>query len=170
MDVPAHVMGQGVGGDSALWHFYIGPADDLRTYELLAAEIEERESRAISRLLHEAKLPRMKTLDAFEFDGSSVSSAQLHTLAEGDYVAKAEPILLVGEADTGKTHLGNWALCRCLPSAAPGPVHHLRIRLASAKRTRMRDGNGADQRVGRGCACQPTQPRARSGTPRPDLY
>jgi DNA replication protein DnaC len=32
---------------------------------LLAAEMEERESRAIARLLHEARLPRMKTLDAF---------------------------------------------------------------------------------------------------------
>ena len=30
---------------------------------LLAAEMEERESRAIGRLLHEARLPRMKTLD-----------------------------------------------------------------------------------------------------------
>ena len=65
--------------------------------------MEERESRAITRLLHEAKLPRMKTLDAFEFERSSVSVAQLRTLAEGDYVAKAEPILLVGEAGTGKT-------------------------------------------------------------------
>src|SRR5947209_10539963 len=59
---------------------------------LLAAEIEERESRAISRLLPEAKLPRMKTLDGFEFDRSSVSAAQLRTLAEGDSVTKAEPI------------------------------------------------------------------------------
>ena len=39
---------------------------------LLAAEMEERESRAIARLLHEARLPRMKTLDAFEFDRSGV--------------------------------------------------------------------------------------------------
>jgi hypothetical protein len=50
---------------------------------LLAAEMEERESRAIGRLLHEARLPRMKTLDAFEFDRSGVSAAQLSTLAEG---------------------------------------------------------------------------------------
>jgi len=77
---------------------------------LLAAEMEERESRAITRLLHEAKLPRMKTLDAFEFDRSSVSAAQLRTLAEGDYVTRAEPILLVGEAGTGKTHLAT-GLC-----------------------------------------------------------
>src|ERR1700727_3676622 len=77
---------------------------------LRAAEMEERESRAITRLLHEAKLPRMKTLDAFEFERSSVSAAQLRTLAEGDYVAKAEPILLVGEASNGKTHLAT-GLC-----------------------------------------------------------
>jgi DNA replication protein DnaC len=77
---------------------------------LLAAEMEERESRAITRLLHEARLPRMKTLEAFEFDRSGVSAAQLRTLAEGDYVTRAEPILLVGEAGTGKTHLAT-GLC-----------------------------------------------------------
>ena len=77
---------------------------------LLAAELEERESRAIGRLLHEARLPRMKTLDAFEFDRSGVSAAQLRELAAGDYVAKTEPILLIGEAGTGKTHLAT-GLC-----------------------------------------------------------
>jgi DNA replication protein DnaC len=77
---------------------------------LLAAEMEERESRAITRLLHEAKLPRMKTLDGFEFDRSGVSAVHLRTLAEGDYVTKAEPVLLVGEAGTGKTHLAT-GLC-----------------------------------------------------------
>jgi DNA replication protein DnaC len=77
---------------------------------LLAAEMEERESRAITRLLNEAKLPRMKTLEAFEFDRSGVSAAQLCTLAAGDYVTRAEPVLLVGEAGTGKTHLAS-GLC-----------------------------------------------------------
>jgi DNA replication protein DnaC len=71
---------------------------------LLAAEMEERENRAIVRRLHEAKLPRMKTLDGFEFDRSGVSAAQLRTRAEGEYVAKAKPVLPVGEAGTGKTH------------------------------------------------------------------
>src|ERR1700712_4868864 len=59
---------------------------------LLAAEMEERESRAIARLLHDARLPRMKTLEAFEFDRSGVSAGQLRTLADGDHVAKAEPV------------------------------------------------------------------------------
>ena len=77
---------------------------------LLAAELEEREARAITRLLHDARLPRMKTLDGFEFDRSGVSAAQLRTLAEGGYVTRAEPVLLVGEAGTGKTHLAT-GLC-----------------------------------------------------------
>jgi DNA replication protein DnaC len=77
---------------------------------LLAVEMEERESRAITRLLNEAKLPRMKTLEAFEFDRSGVSAAHLCTLAAGDYVTRAEPVLLVGEAGTGKTHLAS-GLC-----------------------------------------------------------
>lgn len=77
---------------------------------LLAAEMEERESRAIARLLHEARLPRMKTLDEFEFDRSGVSVARLRELAEGGYIGRAEPVLLVGEAGTGKTHLAT-GLC-----------------------------------------------------------
>src|SRR2546425_13003375 len=72
---------------------------------LLAAEMEERESRAIARLLHDARLPRMKTLEAFEFDRSGVAAAQLRGLAEGEYITKAEPILLIGEAGTGKSPL-----------------------------------------------------------------
>lgn len=77
---------------------------------LLNAEMEERESRAIARLLHEARLPRMKTLDAFEFERSGVSAGQIRDLAEGGYVTRAEPVLLVGEAGTGKTHLAS-GLC-----------------------------------------------------------
>ena len=77
---------------------------------LLAAEMEERESRAIARLLHEARLPRMKTLDDFEFDRSSVQAARVRELAEGEYIGRAEPVLLVGEAGTGKTHLAT-GLC-----------------------------------------------------------
>ncbi len=77
---------------------------------LLSAEMEERDSRAVARLLNEARLPRMKTLDGFEFDRSGVSAAQIRELAGGDYVARAEPVLLIGEAGTGKSHLAT-GLC-----------------------------------------------------------
>src|ERR1700727_225830 len=59
---------------------------------LLTAEMEERESRAISRSLHEARLPGIKTLESPEFDRSGVSAGQCAALAEGDYVTNAEPI------------------------------------------------------------------------------
>ena len=110
---------------------------------LLAAEMEERESRAITRLLHEAKLPRMKTLEAFEFDRSGVSAGQLRTLAEGDYVTKAEPILQIGEAGTGKTHLAT-GLCvaacrqrrRVRFTTATGLINELAEAVLAAVRTR----------------------------------
>jgi DNA replication protein DnaC len=77
---------------------------------LLAAELEERDSRAIARLLHEARLPRTKTLEEFEFDQSVVPAARIRKLAEGDYVTRAEPVLLIGDVGTGKTHLAS-GLC-----------------------------------------------------------
>ncbi|MCG7357639.1 IS21-like element helper ATPase IstB [Roseomonas mucosa] len=77
---------------------------------LLAAEMEERESRAVARLLHEARLPRMKTLEEFDFNRTSISATRIRDLAEGGYVGRAEPVLLVGEAGTGKTHVAT-GLC-----------------------------------------------------------
>lgn len=77
---------------------------------LLAAEMEERESRAIARLLHEARLPRLKTLDEFEFTRTGIPAARLRDLAEGGYIDRAEPVLLIGEAGTGKSHLAT-GLC-----------------------------------------------------------
>jgi DNA replication protein DnaC len=78
---------------------------------LLAAEIEERERNAIARRIFEAKLPRMKTLEEFDFAQSPhISPARVHQLAEGNYIRSAEPILLIGEPGTGKTHLAT-GLC-----------------------------------------------------------
>jgi len=77
---------------------------------LLAAEMEERDSRAITRLLNEARLPRIKTVEAFQFEHSVVPAALIRKLAEGEYVTKAEPIVLIGDVGTGKTHLAS-GLC-----------------------------------------------------------
>jgi DNA replication protein DnaC len=73
---------------------------------LLAAELEEREHRMVGRRLREARLPRMKTLDEFDFSQSAkVSAAEIRQLAEGGYIERAEPILFIGDCGTGKTHL-----------------------------------------------------------------
>jgi DNA replication protein DnaC len=73
---------------------------------LLAAELEDRERRAIERRLKEAHLPRVKTLEEFDFSQAPmVSPAQLAALAEGGSIARAEPVVFLGDRGTGKTHL-----------------------------------------------------------------
>src|SRR5206468_2366257 len=83
---------------------------------LLQAEVEERDSRAIGRRIHEARFPSLKTLEEFDFESAShIPAAQIRELAEGGYLARNEPIILLGETGTGKTHLATglaMAACR----------------------------------------------------------
>jgi len=70
---------------------------------LLQAELEDREQRLIERRIREAHLPRMKTLEEFDFAKCpKVSAQQIHELAKGDYIAKAEPIIFMGSAAPAK--------------------------------------------------------------------
>lgn len=78
---------------------------------LLQAEIEERAQRQVAQRLRDAHLPRMKTLEEFDFSQCpQVSPAEVRGLADGSYLARAEPVILIGECGTGKTHLAT-ALC-----------------------------------------------------------
>ena len=73
---------------------------------LLQAELEEREQRLIERRIREARLPRVKTLEEFDFvRNPKVSAQQIHELAEGAYINRAEPIIFIGDSGSGKTHL-----------------------------------------------------------------
>jgi len=73
---------------------------------LLAAELEERERNTIARRLKEARLPRMKTLDEFDFSKAPlVAATQIQELAQGGYIERAEPVIFIGDCGTGKTHL-----------------------------------------------------------------
>ncbi|MCG3159081.1 MAG: IS21 family transposase ISCth9 [Acidobacteria bacterium] len=79
--------------------------------ELLGVELEERERHTIERRIKEARLPRMKTLEEFDFSAAShISARQIHALAEGSYLERAEPVILIGDSGTGKTHLAS-GLC-----------------------------------------------------------
>lgn len=78
---------------------------------LLAAELEERERRTVERRIREAHLPKVKTLEDFEFSQApTISAGQIRELAEGGYIDRAEPVVLMGDCGTGKTHLAT-ALC-----------------------------------------------------------
>lgn len=73
---------------------------------LLSAEMEERERNTIDRRIKEAHLPRVKTLHEFDYTQSPmVTAAKMFELAEGGYIDRAEPVLLIGDCGTGKTHL-----------------------------------------------------------------
>lgn len=73
---------------------------------LLATEIEERERNTVERRIREAHLPRVKTLDEFDFAQSpKVAAVQMHELAQGGYIERAEPVIFIGDSGTGKTHL-----------------------------------------------------------------
>jgi len=73
---------------------------------LLSAEVEDRERRTIERRLKEARLPRIKTLEEFDFaESKKVSAAEIAQLAKGEYIDRSEPVLLIGDCGTGKTHL-----------------------------------------------------------------
>jgi len=73
---------------------------------LLGAELDEREQRLVERRLRDAHLPRIKTLEEFDFaQCPSISAQQIHELAAGGYIGRAEPIIFIGDSGTGKTHL-----------------------------------------------------------------
>jgi DNA replication protein DnaC len=78
---------------------------------LLEGELDERSGRAVARHLQEAHLPRMKTLEEFDFSkAASLSASQILSLAEGGYLERKEPVLFLGDCGTGKTHLAT-GLC-----------------------------------------------------------
>ena len=78
---------------------------------LLEAELEERRVKAVARRLQEARLPRVKTLEEFDFaKAASLSASEIMALAAGAYLDRKEPVLFLGDCGTGKTHLAT-GLC-----------------------------------------------------------
>jgi len=64
---------------------------------LLASELEERERNTIERRLREARLPRMKTLEEFDYSQSpKISPSEIQALAAGDYIGLGRAGVLYG--------------------------------------------------------------------------
>src|SRR4030065_784843 len=85
-------------------------ARDNRPYEdfllsLIEAEVTQREENARKRLIAQARFPYIRTLDQFDFSTiPSVNKAGVLELAKGEYLAKNENAVLIGNMGTGKTH------------------------------------------------------------------
>lgn len=74
--------------------------------ELLLAECDDRARRRSERRVKAAHFPRTKSLHTFDFDANpEVDPAVVHQLATCDWVNKGEPLCLIGDSGTGKSHL-----------------------------------------------------------------
>jgi len=106
--------------------------------ELVVLEAAERSDRRIARLLHDAKLPRDKTLTTLDLNRYAAPlRTQIRQLMRGEFVAGATNVCLIGRPGTGKSHVMA-ALGRALVDAGHSvlfiPVATVVERLLDAKR------------------------------------
>lgn len=74
--------------------------------EVLSAEVDDRAERRRERRIHEARFPRMKRLADFDLSAApTVNPATIATLAGGAYLDAGDPVVLLGDSGTGKSHL-----------------------------------------------------------------
>jgi DNA replication protein DnaC len=74
--------------------------------EVLSAEVDERDGRRRERRIAEAHFPRIKRLDDFDLAAApTIAPAMLAALTTLAWVAAGEPVVLLGDPGTGKSHL-----------------------------------------------------------------
>lgn len=74
--------------------------------DLLTAEVAERGERRKLRLVHEAGFARPKRLEDFDYAANPAVSAEvIGTLADPAWVRTGQPLVLLGDSGTGKSHL-----------------------------------------------------------------
>jgi len=74
--------------------------------EVLAAEVDERDGRRRARRIVEARFPRLKRLEDFDLTAAPfITPAALAALAKGAWIDAGEPVVLLGDSGTGKSHL-----------------------------------------------------------------
>ena len=91
--------------------------DHVRYLQALAeVEVVQREQNRIARRVKAARFPALKELADFDFSAiPALDKARVLDLARGEYLARRETILLVGNPGLGKTHLAiglGLAACR----------------------------------------------------------
>ncbi len=82
---------------------------------LAEQEVTHRERNRQLRRIQGARFPVLKELADFDYQAvPSLNPQQILTLAQGTYLARAEPIILVGNPGLGKTHVAiGLALAAC---------------------------------------------------------
>jgi DNA replication protein DnaC len=73
--------------------------------DLTTRELEQRQSNQLKARLKEARFPLTKTLETTDLaKWPGMSAAQVRAYADGEWIGKAENLVLVGKHGTGKTH------------------------------------------------------------------
>lgn len=95
---------------------------------LAEQEVLAREARRRQRRLKEAKIPVAKELSDFDFDKiPELNRQQIRRLTGGEYIDKAEPVILIGNPGLGKTHIAT-----ALAIEATRQMHRVRFYNAAA--------------------------------------
>jgi len=83
---------------------------------LVQQEADRRQQNRLQRRIKEAHFPLRKELADFDFAAlPHLNRQQVMTLAQGDYIVRAEPVILLGNPGLGKTHIAiglGLAACR----------------------------------------------------------
>ena len=73
---------------------------------LLADEVAGRRQRAMERRIHQAKLPKLKTLADYKFDfPQRIPKQKVLRLFDCEFIAQRQCAVLIGPTGTGKSHL-----------------------------------------------------------------
>lgn len=82
---------------------------------LVREEVQQRDINSQKQRIRLARFPRLKELSDFDFSlVPSLNKQRIWELSRGEYLAKAEPIILLGSPGLGKTHIASGlALCAC---------------------------------------------------------
>jgi len=95
--------------------------------ELLLAECDDRARRRSERRIKAAGFPREKSLRTFDFAANpNIDPATITTLSKSEWVKKGQPLCLIGDSGTGKSHL-----LIALGTAAAEHGHRVRYTLAT---------------------------------------
>jgi DNA replication protein DnaC len=106
--------------------------------ELVTQEADDRADRRITRLLHDAKMPKDKSAASLDMNRYAAPlRGQIRELLRGEFLAGATNVCLIGRPGTGKTHVMA-ALARALVEAGHPvlftPVVKIVERLLDAKK------------------------------------
>lgn len=73
---------------------------------LVEAEIAQRDANKLARRIKAARFPVLKDLASFDFAAlPGLNKPQILDLARGEFITRAEPLILIGNPGLGKTHI-----------------------------------------------------------------